>query len=146
MSDGLFEFSLARFVEQYFYNDAISTNRDSMCQHCPLRDANLTFMMADGSTVNFNFTRTEVYSVDLLNLRQQNNNIDPVITLCMELRGKLDYTVGVKLCTINVMHTILSEAIARSQSQVTAFSKLASPVKIPEEPQQEATIDPEEER
>jgi hypothetical protein len=44
------------------------------------------------------------------------------------------------------MHTILSEAIARSQSQVTAFSKLASPVKIPEEPQQEATIDPEEER
>ena len=69
LSDTLFEYSLSRFIEQYFYNDGLARRSQSGCEHCPLRDASRWFHMADGSTITFKFTRQDVYTIDLLNIK-----------------------------------------------------------------------------
>ena len=71
VSDTLFEYSVARFVEQYFYNSKLSSmSSSSVCEHCPLRDYRRQFHMADGSIITFSFTNQEVYTIELLNIKQ----------------------------------------------------------------------------
>jgi hypothetical protein len=52
-----------------------------MCDHCPLRDYTKWFHMEDGSTISFKFTEHDVYSIELLNIKKQRNNIQEVIDL-----------------------------------------------------------------
>jgi len=54
LSDTLFEYSLCRFIEQFFYNSRLATiNGSFQCEHCPLRDYKRWFYMADGSEITF---------------------------------------------------------------------------------------------
>lgn len=69
LSDALFEYSISRFIEQYFYNSKLQDANRRHCPHCPLRDSLLFFHMADGSTISFKFSRAEVYTIELLNIK-----------------------------------------------------------------------------
>ena len=83
LSDTLFEYSISRFIEQYFYNNKLRYAEVS-CDHCPLRDHTRFFHMADGSTITFKFTKQDIYSIDILNLKKQNNNLSEVIKFCID--------------------------------------------------------------
>lgn len=87
---------MSRFIEQYFYNSSLARQCQSGCEHCPLRDATRWFHLADGSTISFKFTAQDVYTIDLLNIKQQNNNKSEVAQLCAEKKERLDYLVAIK--------------------------------------------------
>ena len=57
-------------------------NGSSTCEHCPLRDYRRQFRMADGSIITFSFTNQEVYTIELLDIKQQNNNLEQVTEFC----------------------------------------------------------------
>ena len=69
ISDMMFEYSFARFVEQYFYNSRCKTPKGQQCPHCPIRDYTRWFHMKDRSVVRFKFVKGDIYTVDLLNIR-----------------------------------------------------------------------------
>ena len=95
LSDTLFEYSISRFIEQYFYNSKLQST-ETKCEHCPLRDHSRSFHMADGSTINFKFTLQETYNIDLLNLKQQNNTLLEVIKFCLEKKQRVEKLIELK--------------------------------------------------
>jgi len=119
ISDTLFEYSFSRFIEQYFYNSRLKPTKGGPCSHCPLRDYTRWFYLADGSVVKFSFREENVYSVDLLNIREQNNNLEEVIKVCQEEKARIGDIVASKreglLSDFNVLslHKKEIEAIIR---------------------------------
>lgn len=96
LSDTLFEYSISRFIEQYFYNTKLQQLNRRQCPHCPLRDAIRVFHMADGSTITFKFSKAEVYTIELLNIKQQYNNLELLIEQCAKKKAEITHLVRVK--------------------------------------------------
>jgi len=92
----LFEYSISRFIEQYFYNTKLQEMNKGQCPHCPLRDYTRFFHLADGSTITFKFTREEVYTIELLNIKQQQNNLLPLIEVCSWKKSEINHVIKVK--------------------------------------------------
>ena len=45
--------------------------------------------MADGSVITFSYTKQDVYTLDLVNIKEQNNNLEPLIEICTMKSNKL---------------------------------------------------------
>ena len=52
--------------------------------------------MADGSTITFKFTQQDIYNIDLLNLKQQNNNLADVIKFCGDKKSRVEKLIEIK--------------------------------------------------
>jgi len=61
MTNTFYEYSKARFLEQFFYNGEHLENIDAYCQHKSLREINRVFQMPGNYVITFTFIPLEVY-------------------------------------------------------------------------------------
>jgi len=70
MSNQFYEYSKARFFEQFFYNGEKLLNQsiDSSvsCNHRSLRDIQRIFIMPGGFQITFTFNPLGVYTIEML--------------------------------------------------------------------------------
>lgn len=66
MSSAFFEYSKARFLEQFFYNGDKLLNNGPKCVHRSLKDINRIFLMPGGFQITFIFIPHEVYSIEMI--------------------------------------------------------------------------------
>jgi len=68
MTNSLFEYSKARFLEQFFYNGdkLFNSNGNYGCTHRSLKDINRIFIMPGGYQITFSFITLEVYQIEMI--------------------------------------------------------------------------------
>ena len=136
LTDTLYEYSFSRFVEQYFYNDRLrSTASTASCSHCPLRDATRWFHMADGSIIQFEFQKQDVFTLDLVNVKQQNNNLEAVRRLCGQKANRIRNLIRLKNALFNSNYStvinFLDEKLVEMQAEAGPASRLSSAADVP---------------
>jgi hypothetical protein len=70
MSPLHFEYSFARYLEQYFYSDGRLFM--SSCGHRALRDVTRKYIVNDGIMVNISYQQVDVYSIEMIRPNTQN--------------------------------------------------------------------------
>jgi len=63
VSNTLYEYSKARYLEQFFYNDKLI---NTSCPHRSLKDINWIFTMPGGYQITFSYIPTEVFSIEMI--------------------------------------------------------------------------------
>jgi len=68
MTNTLFEYSKARFLEQFFYNGdkLFNNNSNYSCAHRSLKDINRIFILPGGYQITFSFITLEVYQIEMI--------------------------------------------------------------------------------
>lgn len=106
VSDTLYEYSFSRFLEQYFYNSSLQKmNGSDTCSHCPLQDYTRWFHMADGSVIQFKFKRHDVYSIELVNIKEQNNNHSKVVEASQLKCNRIKKLLQIKNTSFNSQYS-----------------------------------------
>jgi len=70
VTSAIYEYSYARFIEQYFYNDMLENMPKGQfnCSHKVHRDIQRIFIV-NGIKIVFSFTTLDVYNVEILRLK-----------------------------------------------------------------------------
>lgn len=71
MSNTFYEYSKARFLEQFFYNGDRLLNNNDVCCHRSLKDLNRVFIMPGGYQITFSFKALEVYQIEMIQPKKQ---------------------------------------------------------------------------
>lgn len=66
MSNTFFEYSKARFFEQFFYNGDRIINSGHGCSHRSLKDVHRIFLMPGGFQITFTYIPLEVYQIEMI--------------------------------------------------------------------------------
>lgn len=66
LSSTLYEYSKARFLEQFFYNGDNLVNSNVACNHKTLKDIQWIFMMPGGNQISFTYIPQEVFSIKMI--------------------------------------------------------------------------------
>lgn len=64
MSNTLYEYSKARFLEQFFYNDKLLNSGG--CSHRSMRDIQWIFTMPGGYQISFTYIGLEVFTIEMI--------------------------------------------------------------------------------
>ena len=65
--------------------------------------------MEDGSTISFKFTEKEVYTIELLNIKKQRNNIQEVIDICKSKKRVIEEYIEEKIKEYEAHHKAIVE-------------------------------------
>lgn len=71
MTNTFYEYSKARFLEQFFYNGDNLHNMDDICNHKSLKDINRVFVMPGNYVITFSFIPLEVYQIEMIQPKKQ---------------------------------------------------------------------------
>lgn len=74
MSNTFFEYSKARFLEQFFYNGDKLLNAGKQCRHKSLKDMHRIFIMPGGFQITFTFIPLEVYQIEMIQPKKQDTS------------------------------------------------------------------------
>lgn len=74
MSNTFFEYSRARFLEQFFYNGDRLMNQWTGCNHRSLKDINRIFIMPSGFQITFTYIPLEVYQIEMIQPKKQDTS------------------------------------------------------------------------
>ncbi len=71
MTNSFYEYSKARFFEQFFYNGDRLLNLGDKCNHKSLKDISRIFIMPGNYQIKFTFIPLEVYQIEMIQPKKQ---------------------------------------------------------------------------
>ena len=71
MSNTFYEYSRARFLEQFFYNGENLHNAHSTCGHRSLREINRVFIMPGNYQISFTYIPVVVYQIEMVRPKRE---------------------------------------------------------------------------